>query len=249
MRVERIACIIDSWSADALQHRVRTDAVGQILDAGDAFVTALGHDVGRAELAGELLPRRVTAHRDDPLGTHLPGREHTEEADRAVTDDRDRPARLHVGRIGGEPAGAHDVGEREQARDEVIRGGLPASRTKVPSASGTRATGACALTTNSRCWQRGLVADSAVWTGVVGGEERTDDELAGLDGCDRAADLLDDAAVLVPHRRSAASIGLAPRYGHRSDPHTQVAEIRMMASVGSTIFGSSRSSKRTSRGA
>ena len=43
-------------------------------------------------------------------------------------------------------------------------------------------------------------------------------------------------------------IGWMPRYGHRSDPHTQVAEMRMMASVGSTIFGASRSSNRTSRG-
>src|SRR5437899_7310083 len=39
-----------------------------------------------------------------------------------------------------------------------------------------------------------------------------------------------------------------PRYGHRSDTQTHVAEILMMASVGLTIFGVSRSSKRTSRG-
>jgi hypothetical protein len=31
----------------------------------------------------------MTAHRDDPLSTHQLGGEHTEEADRAVTDDRD----------------------------------------------------------------------------------------------------------------------------------------------------------------
>src|SRR5207253_6769199 len=37
-------------------------------------------------------------------------------------------------------------------------------------------------------------------------------------------------------------IGSSPRYGHRSDPHTHVREIRMMASVGSTILGNSRSS-------
>src|SRR5215831_14077681 len=43
-------------------------------------------------------------------------------------------------------------------------------------------------------------------------------------------------------------IGLMPRYGHRSDPHTHVAEVLMMASVGLMIFGSSRSSNRTSRG-
>jgi hypothetical protein len=43
-------------------------------------------------------------------------------------------------------------------------------------------------------------------------------------------------------------IGCSPRYGHRYDPHTHVSEIRMMASVGSTILGVSRSSNRTSRG-
>src|SRR6266446_8733680 len=39
-----------------------------------------------------------------------------------------------------------------------------------------------------------------------------------------------------------------PRYGHKSDPHTHADEILMTASVGLTIFGTSRSSKRTSRG-
>src|SRR5438270_6409306 len=43
-------------------------------------------------------------------------------------------------------------------------------------------------------------------------------------------------------------IGWRPRYGHRSDPHTHVAAMRMTASVGSSTFGASRSSKRTSRG-
>ena len=64
----------------------------------------------------------VTAHRDDPLRAHLLRGEHAEQADRAVADDHDRRARLHVGRIGGEPAGAHDVGERQQARDQFVRG-------------------------------------------------------------------------------------------------------------------------------
>src|SRR3954469_16835111 len=43
--------------------------------------------------------------------------------------------------------------------------------------------------------------------------------------------------------------GSMPRYGHRSDPHTQVADSRMTASVGFSIFGSSRVSTRMSRGA
>jgi hypothetical protein len=43
-------------------------------------------------------------------------------------------------------------------------------------------------------------------------------------------------------------IGCSPRYGHRSDPHTHVAAMRMTASVGCSTLGVSRSSKRTSRG-
>ena len=39
-----------------------------------------------------------------------------------------------------------------------------------------------------------------------------------------------------------------PRYGHRSEPQTQVATSRITASVGSTITGSGRSSTRTSPG-
>src|SRR3989442_1015145 len=39
-----------------------------------------------------------------------------------------------------------------------------------------------------------------------------------------------------------------PRYGHKSDPPTHADEILMTASVGLMIFGTSRSSKRTSRG-
>src|SRR4051795_6716272 len=42
------------------------------------------------------------------------------------------------------------------------------------------------------------------------------------------------------------STGSTPRYGHRSLPQMQVTVSRMIASVGSTILGSSRSSTRTS---
>ena len=38
---------------------------------------------------------------------HLFGGEHGKETDRTVTDDRDGIARFYIGRIGGEPAGAH----------------------------------------------------------------------------------------------------------------------------------------------
>jgi hypothetical protein len=43
-----------------------------------------------------------------------------------------------------------------------------------------------------------------------------------------------------------SATGWMPRYGHKSDPHTHVAEILIMASVGLIIFGVSRSSKRRS---
>ena len=45
-----------------------------------------------------------------------------EEPDGAVSDHRHRRARLHIRRLGREPAGAEDVGGREQARHEIVRG-------------------------------------------------------------------------------------------------------------------------------
>src|SRR5438445_12185892 len=45
----------------------------------------------------------------------------------------------------------------------------------------------------------GLITDLAGGAGVVGREERTDDELAAFNGFDRTSKLLDRAAILVPH--------------------------------------------------
>ena len=45
--------------ADGLDHRVRAQSVGQVLDRRHAVVTAFGDDVGRAELQRQLLPRFV----------------------------------------------------------------------------------------------------------------------------------------------------------------------------------------------
>src|SRR5258708_6529161 len=50
--------------------------------------------------------------------------------------------------------------------------------------------------------------------GVVRRKEGTDDELARLNGLYRAADLLDDATILVPHRRRflhRANAAIAPQ--------------------------------------
>ena len=60
------------------------------------------------------------------------------------------------------------------------------------------------------------------------------------------------AAIIESMRSSFRTVGWAtgwmPRYGHRSDPHTHVAEFLTIASVGLMIVGVSRTSKRKSRG-
>lgn len=72
---------------DAFQHRVGTDAVGQVQDSRHSVVATLGNDVGGTEVAGEFLPILVAAHGEDPRGPQLPGRKHAEQADRAVAND------------------------------------------------------------------------------------------------------------------------------------------------------------------
>jgi hypothetical protein len=62
-------------------------------------LAALRHDVGRAELAGELLPRIVATHGDDPLGSHLLRGHDREQADRAIPNDCKRLSGLDVRRI------------------------------------------------------------------------------------------------------------------------------------------------------
>jgi hypothetical protein len=64
----------------------------------------------------------MAAHRDDPAGTHLLGRQQSKQANRAVTNDHDRHPGLHVSRIRSEPAGAKHIGDRQQAWDQVVRG-------------------------------------------------------------------------------------------------------------------------------
>ena len=49
-----IACIMDFLRADAFEDRVRADALGQLLDSGNAVVAALRHDVGGAIFAAPV---------------------------------------------------------------------------------------------------------------------------------------------------------------------------------------------------
>lgn len=123
------------------------------------------------------------------------------QTDRAVADHRDSVPGLHFGGDGRVPPGAHDVGAGQQTGD-VLFGGLLGGGDQGavgqwdPDPLGLAAFGADELAVQAV----GLVAVPAVGTGVVGCEERADDELARLDRVDVAADLLDDADVLVTER-------------------------------------------------
>jgi hypothetical protein len=57
---------------------------------------------------------------------------------------------------------------------------MPGVGTSVPSASGTRSTGACAVLMKLAVQARRLIAVLAVWTRVVGSGERADHELPRL---------------------------------------------------------------------
>jgi hypothetical protein len=66
------------------------ESAGQFPYPFDAFLAALGHDVGRAELLPHRGPVGVPAHEDDLFGAeHLRRPEHGAQADGPVADDRD----------------------------------------------------------------------------------------------------------------------------------------------------------------
>src|SRR5437588_8331456 len=173
----------------------------------------------------------VSAHRDDPLGAHDLGGQDPEQADRAVAHDCNRGAGLHIRRVGGEPACPHYVGERQQAGDEVVpwnlrRGHKRAVRQWDPQHRRLRPADELPLLAGA------LIAGAAVRTRIVGGEERADDELARFDRPDSAADLFDDAAIFMSHRRRLsdglkAAIGpqVRPANARRGHPDESVRRL------------------------
>ena len=141
-----------------------------------------------------------------------------EQPDRPVADHGDGLARSGFGGDGGEPAGAEHVGGGQQVRHQIVVGNL---RGGEQGAVGQRhphplrlgAAGGRGLTVRAGR----LVAGPADLAGVVGGEERADDELARPDRGDRRPDLLHDAAVLVTHRPGPVQ-GLDPAVGPQIRP-------------------------------
>ena len=198
--------------ADGLDHAVRAQTAGQLLDCRDAGVAAFGNDVGGAEFSRESLPVGMAAERDDALGTELPGSQDSEQADRAVTDDCDGLAGTGLGRHSREPAGAEHVGGGHQRGNE-IEVGLTGGRHK--GSVGERDAGQLGLGADGAHQDAmhavGLVAGLADLAGVVGRAEGADDEVADLDGADLGPDLLDDADVLVAHHLVLDRLGAAVR--------------------------------------
>ena len=187
--------------------RVGADPAGELADRGLALLAALGDDVGGPELACAI--RWRDSWRDIATTRSAPMRDAARTPDRPTAPS---PTTTTVspcftpGGDGGVPAGAHDVGERQQRRDQAASG-TSGVATRVPSASGHA--GVLALTAVDRAAVAvlgapeaavragGLDAGPAVRAGVVGVHERRDDEVAGADGADLGADLLDDADELV----------------------------------------------------
>src|SRR3712207_5951616 len=128
-----------------------------------------------------------------------------------------------LGRHGAKPAGAEHVGGRQQAGDQVLR---RQARRRYEGAVGERDAGVLRLCagggTGLPVDAGRLVAGPADLAGVVRREERADDELARLDQTYLAADLLDDADVLMAHRcrlrhRVGAAVGPEVRAAHAGD--------------------------------
>ena len=98
--------------ADALEDRVRAEAVRELADALDSLVAALAYDVGRAELLRECDAVGMAAEEDDLLRSETLRGDHAAQPDGAVADDGDDLAGADLGGEGRMVAGAHHVGER-----------------------------------------------------------------------------------------------------------------------------------------
>src|SRR5207247_5608049 len=78
--------------ADALEDRLRAEAVRELTDALDGVGASLAHDVRRAELLCEGDPVGMPAEDDDLLRAEPLGGDHAAEPDGAVADDGRRPS-------------------------------------------------------------------------------------------------------------------------------------------------------------
>jgi len=207
----------------------------QLQHGGDSLLTALRHDVGRTERPRERLPAGVPGHGHDAVGTEPPGREDRAQPDRSVADDDDGRALPHAGRDGRVVPGPQHVGEREQARDELVVGeGRGRDEVRV----GERGTHQLALRAvdeqalmvlvppHDPVHAGGREAVPAVRAGPVAERERCDHEVAGPHRAHVGADGLDHPDQLVtdpPWVRRRPDPAVAPQVGaaHARGHHAQ----------------------------
>ena len=98
--------------AERLDRDVDAAAPGQALDRGDrVLLREVDHLVG-AHLAREVQPLLDGVDADDQRGALEPRARRRAESDRALGEDGDGLADLHVGGLGGRDAGGRDVGQQ-----------------------------------------------------------------------------------------------------------------------------------------
>ena len=177
-----MACIIDSWVPTASITECAPSPSVSSLTFATPVVAALLDDVGGAELAGERLPVGVPA--DMAMIRSAPS------CFAARTPSRPTAPSPTTATVLPGPASAATAANQpvpstsEAASSDGIRSasGCPGVATRVPSASGMRASSAWVpiVPMSTRVHAAGLVAGPADLAGVVGGEERADDEVADL---------------------------------------------------------------------
>src|SRR6185437_14015882 len=175
---------------------------GEIAHTLDRFLAPFADNVRRTEIPGQCDPVRVTTEHDDLLGAQPARGDDATQTHGAVADDSHSLAGADLRRPGRVVAGSHDVREREQRRHQRV---IPAYRQhdERPVRLGNPHGLALAAievaapppAVETRRLQP-LVAEDA---GPVGPGERSDDEVARLDGADLSANRLDDADELVAH--------------------------------------------------
>ncbi|BAS10889.1 hypothetical protein AHiyo4_43110 [Arthrobacter sp. Hiyo4] len=165
----------------ALKDGVRSVAAAELAHLLDAGLAALGDDVGGTVFEAQIGAGLVPAHQDDLLGTELPGGQHRHQPDGAVTDDRDSGPGVDACLEGGVVAGAVDVGEGQQRRQQLA---VPTHRDLDQGAVGERDADGLGLGAadsvrgpEPAVAAGGLQAFAAEDAGTVGPGERGDDEV------------------------------------------------------------------------
>src|SRR6266511_804739 len=105
---------------DALEDRMRAEAVCELADALDCLVASVAHDVRCAELLCERDPAGVPAEDDDPLRAKTAGGDYAAQPNRAVADNGHSLSWADPGGQSRVVACRHHVGEGEERRHQRV---------------------------------------------------------------------------------------------------------------------------------